>query len=155
MRPIKFKAKAKLSLIEMDVMSIPHKDGWVYGHLITDGNTAYILHGIADVTDQNFQPEIWVPVDIESIGQFTGFKDKECINIYEKDILSCSETAIVLGKRTAVKVNKVVVYSEKYAQYFLNKGKSNEHLTFVDFYDAEVVGNTYDNPELIDGVIND
>ena len=65
---------------------------WVYGDLIENQGRYYIYHATSDTTLENEDNSIIVlaeEVDLDTVGQYTGLKDK--INntcIYEGDILS-------------------------------------------------------------------
>ncbi len=78
------------------------------------------------------------------IMQFTGLKDKEGNEIYEGDII---EFADHLHKA-------VVVYDKKFAAYLFesnNLEKKNNPDTAMHWHDdLKIIGNIYENPELID-----
>lgn len=77
----------------------------------------------------------------ETIGQFTGLKDKNGVEIYEGDILN-------IGEEYPVEV----MYSKKYASFGIwMKGWVFMHYFHeaVEPENCEVIGNIYDNPELL------
>lgn len=79
------------------------------------------------------------------IMQYTGLKDKNGVEIYEGDILS----------RTVYKDWKscdVVFFSEKEARYkLLHNNEIGKEKYFVeDIGEFEVIGNIYENPELLE-----
>ena len=77
-------------------------------------------------------------VDKDTICQYTGLKDKNGKLIWENDILSSG--------------NLVVTWREEFASYCLTKkGWMYQHFfgEAVDACDCEVIGNIFDNSELI------
>jgi uncharacterized phage protein (TIGR01671 family) len=82
-----------------------------------------------------------------TIGQFTGLKDAKGKDIYEGDIIevtSLSDTS--LGTRT----NAIVVFINS---AFRLKHKAKEALLLTHWTEdvVKVIGNIYDNPELLKG----
>ena len=81
--------------------------------------------------------------------QFTGLVDKNNYEIYEGDYIQYKVDGETLGKG-------IVKYSEKYAQYVLvgTGTVKDEFEPLCDYKDLEVIGNIYDNPDLLKGEEN-
>lgn len=115
-----------------------YKEGdWAFGDLShTNYNTPLI-------DQSNDDP---VPVDPDTVGQYTGLLDKNGKRIFEGDICRNTKTGEIV----------LVKWHGTMAGFVWNKRKENSHLS--DFgelfrvYDKyEVIGNIHDNPELMDG----
>ena len=115
---------------------------WVEGYLIADEQNeekcfiGYVFGTNDDVTPHDFDV---VAVDPSTICQCTGLKDKNGKLIWENDILNSG--------------NLVVAWREELASYCLTKkGWMYQHFfgEAVDACDCEVIGNIFDNPELLE-----
>lgn len=113
------------------------------GEWITDSET-YIRDGDGIwLSDENLNVVQVIP---ETVGQFTGMTDKNGVKIFEGDIVR-----FVSGGYS----NFVILWDNKDALWFL---RAKNYTT--DFYhhfsnEFEVIGNIYDNPEILKGGEND
>lgn len=126
---------------------------WLYGSLIKIEEDRYAI--IPDLNDIEIGNSIGIyEVDPITIGQFTGLRDKNGIEIYEGDIIRWRRD----GKLYLVKFYAGMFYASVEE---LNKGVYGGiplHVLTVneeDEYKCEVCGNIYDNPELLKGCSHD
>jgi len=122
---------------------------WIYGNLMQGNGKSYIT--ILEIWDLDKQcivksiPENWVnsaeqyEVDPETVGQFTGLKDKNGTEIYEGDCVD----GVIYKDGT---INKGRILWDYNGWRILTKDKSvsldlTEKLT--------IIGNIHENPELL------
>lgn len=119
------------------------KEEWVYGDLVKTKNFVAIKRTNGDY----FHP---TQVSPNTVGQYTGLKDKDGREIYEGDILQ------YIGKRrdnmNKVYRRKVVFHEGMFA--LLSKelpaySALNYHYMEDGRFAWSVIGNIHDNPELI------
>ena len=123
------------------------KDGWIYGNLLLlDNKKAQIQ----DINDDNF----FKFIDIKSLGQYTGLHDKNGKEIYEGDIIEFSYDMFVGNFDTFVAKGKVVFEEGAfYIEVFENERTTKDEaylLYSINLDTIEVIGNIYDNPELLE-----
>lgn len=114
---------------------------WVYGSLLQDDYGTYQLVSFID------HHETWHDVAPETIGQFTGLLDRNGIEIYEGDVV------FFKGKNYLVKFWDGMFYaSVEECNRNVYGGLPLHALTTSaeDGYVCEVIGNGYDNPELLE-----
>lgn len=112
------------------------KSNWVYGGIFPqngDGDFAIIYQ--QEPTVEKY------PVYADTVGQYTGLTDKNGTKIFEGDIVKYGDT-----------VHNVVFEQRNGTAYFGLVYSTLETLSFGYYQDLkqiEVIGNIYDNPELV------
>ena len=122
---------------------------WVYGYFVK----MLWEYSIIPLEDENTV----YPVVLETVGQYTGLKDKTGRKIFEGDVVSCPSNVCrpLFNYDTAREtyIYEVVYQDELTAFIMKNKDKqalSYEYLLLVGTVDkCEVIGNIFDNPELL------
>ena len=132
-----------------------YKNGdWVYG-LVTKLYDEWFENLFAEMTDTSGVSGI--EIDNRTIGQYTGLTDKNGKKIFENDIVKCSDENNDIFFEAVVKFgNPNGVYNWGYQLKRMNGDRANtDILLWVDMEECgafiEVIGNIYDNPELLKG----
>jgi uncharacterized phage protein (TIGR01671 family) len=148
MREILFRAKKYEK-------SVFDETDWMYGSLIDSGNHDQVfiypwLNGASTMPVRQLVYARMETVNPETVGQFTGLFDKNGKRIFEGDIVRSSGGILWLvafEKNSFVcKDNSMRTYFALWEQWEYN-WKSKEDIS--PSYNFEVVGNIYDNPELM------
>lgn len=118
-----------------------------YGYLIADGEQAFIINEVVEANEQYITIGSWCPVDPKTIEQSTGLKDKNGKEIFEGDILAIETDEGIL--------NLNIFWDSKHALFMFESKKYNEkdllaELVEDNTYPFEIVGNIYENPELLE-----
>lgn len=135
MREILFKAKRK------------DNGEWVEGYYVYDNvkNKAFIC--TARLLYEWLQKVMWIEVDSNTICQFTGITDKNGVRIWESDVA----WIVYDGKEHIYQI----VWDNSELDFKATNGKENyganfEYLLCCD--EIEVIGNIFDNKELLQKV---
>lgn len=131
MREIKFRGKTE----EMN-------SWWTFGNLVICDNGDYQIGHCTKYGDTYYRNKVFK----ETVGQYTGLKDKNGKEIYEGDIV------YIKGETEILDIKGKVEYSETFAQYIITNTKNimYEAEPLGDYENIEVMGNIYDNPELLE-----
>ena len=133
---------------------------WIYGDLrhISDGHGGYILC-IVDNTNGKNNDVTGVEVVPETVGMFTGSTDKSRTKIFEGDIVKgTAYSATNIG--VIVWIDEISGFGVRYVNAPNPTAWVNSSILRcaaigkTDEFAAEVIGNIYDNPELLNAAAN-
>ena len=120
---------------------------WRYGDLVhINAQRCIIQEKVNRGRDNEF---IGHPCTTETIGQYTGLKDINGKEIYEGDIIKGLDSTkndilhVVKWDNQTASFEGYLIPFDKY----LHKSPLSQN--WLDFFDKEVIGNIYDNPELL------
>ena len=138
-------------------------NAWIYGGLAVDRKDNTVILPKADWSKGGC-------VYQETVGQYTGLRDKNNVEVYEGDILhakafknlasSYEESELfdiedLKGELKADYIDKVVFEdgSFSFGSYYLDGFFGDQRHSFP-IHEIEVVGNIYDNKEMLDNIKN-
>ena len=128
MREIRFRGKC--------IEDCELKGQWLYGHYLKSASHFIAVdQGLVDGHFKLYQ------VDPETVGQYTGLKDRNGREIYEGDILRDEFDRIFR-----------VYWVNGEARFAIRqKKRKTEYFMFISHIHPVVIGNIHDNPELLKG----
>jgi hypothetical protein len=126
------------------------KGEWKRGYLIEDGRVSYIINEVVEANDEYITIGEWCSVDPETLGFSLGLLDKNGKEIFEGDVISTYTDNLVI-KRDNLLGFYVEVDGKR--NYFAE----TVDIEYLDLFAkdfgvaVEVIGNVYENPELLEG----
>ena len=126
------------------------KGEWRYGYLIEDNGQAFIINEVIEANEQYITIGSWCPVDPKTVGQSTGLLDKNGKEFFDGDILTDGHTTGNIRNHPTLGFYTVDESSKE--------GYLSDTVGIEDFEEAkefmrnsiEVIGNIYENPELLE-----
>lgn len=147
MREILFRGQTRRKGEKVRMDGSPVESNWAYGGVLKGIGD----HSIIYQTEPEFHK---FPVYTDTLGQFTGLTDKNGVKIFEGDI--------VQGTAYSNKFVGIIVWVDEIGGFGVRYRKRQEATAWenssilkcasrgrTDEFTAEIIGNIYDNPELI------
>lgn len=113
------------------------EEEWKYGYLIEDEGYSFIINQVIEANEQYITIGSWCPVNPDTLGQSTGLKDKNGKEIFEGDVVKCNGLLGTIESFKAMWICSFVKYNNYQKVGFFAQ-------------EIEVVGNIYENPELLE-----
>lgn len=122
----------------------PESGEWYYGYYVkrNDGDRGSLIL-------EDYFLESYEIVKPETVGQYTGLTDKNGAKIFDGDIL---EGDLEDRLDPGAKWRSIVVWG---TFGWMCKGRQTLPMDEFDILEGEVIGNIYDNPELVEVIVNE
>ena len=127
---------------------------WIEGYYAAEPyvkstyNYGYILENEKDL----FAKKAYL-VDSRTVGQYTGLTDKNGKKIFEGDVLNVHDQIPMFDGYDTDEIvyNGKVMYIKNQGMYVCEGNNDGNALCALNLDKCEVIGNIYDNPELLGG----
>lgn len=144
MREILFRGQTRRKGEKVRMDGTPVESNWVYGGVLQGTGD----HSIIYQTEPDIDKKV---VYTDTLGQYTGLTDKNGTKIFEGDIVKFRHDS-EFDKKVYYR-NYAVEFINTYVTYGLRLRNKSIHFPFKKAtalqHDAKVIGNIYDNPELL------
>ena len=140
MREIIFRAKT---------LRAGKRSKWIYGSMDCNKYT----YKECRIVSKDDPVQYWYTVDRQTVGQYTGLKDKKGVEIYEGDILKYAGGGIYIVVYGEMMImcpqDNIEMPSPGYYGILIGDGTKELCPLGVTQRLAKIIGNIYDNPELL------
>lgn len=126
------------------------KGEWVYGYYLNRTNDKEDIHCIME----KFPATVGKRIIPETVGQYVGIKDKNGKKVYVGDIVYCSynNCEVVFGLYGVDDYKTVGFFMKVNEALFTDEEDNFVYWGFEDGDEIEVLGNVFDNPELLNKI---
>ena len=131
---------------DLETTNLLDEHGWIYGGLLYFGDQPYLVGDFVEVTEDYCIPEFFNPIN-EKYVNCTGIKVSNKLTIFRGDIISTTN---------ANKVSRYEIYSTKFGLAAKNISTGvTRNLDRKDVINEStcVIGNKFENPELLEKTI--
>lgn len=140
MRQILFKAKRK------DWINLPEEEWWVEGYYVYCRKRHYILPVLNKTIGYDEREDEWIEIDSGTLCQYTGLIDKNGKKIWENDIVRRTDLYVVSEPSVGF-----IEYDLENTSFLIHWTDKVEYSPTYHWKDRlEVIGNIFDNPDLLE-----
>lgn len=136
MRELLFRGQQRRKGEKVYMDGSPVESSWFYGNGVLQGKGDF---SIIYQTEPMFEKH---SVYTDTLGRYTGLTDKNGKKIFEGDIITAEHDKSAIA---------VVKYNESKAAFYVENENAEDYLGEAWDTDVVVIGNIYDNPELLKG----
>lgn len=154
MREILFRGQTRRKGEKVWMDGSPVESNWVYGGVLKGHGD----HSIIYQTEPDIEKKV---VYTDTLGQFVGQMDSEGRKIFEGDIIQYDgDYDGIDGFTRSISEKAIVLWDEDYCGFVCKvigdeSGDSYSWLEYRENPDLTIIGNIYDNPELVKDAIQE
>lgn len=127
---------------------------WVDGYYVRLNRKRHLIYsGFAETDCDSYYPNNY-EIDPKTLGEYTGLTDKNGRRIFEGDIVHAIYRSDYVDEKDIDFGNGIIEYHGGYyggAQWEINTIDEPGNKVFSAKIECEIIGNIYDNPELLEG----